>query len=1241
MTQDISDRDFHALVDEHLRRYMNSAHINSFDFFTSVGIEQIFNEFAFSFTIPYERKQTEEDLKIMQITADVRFHNASFLKPYIDDYDTGNRHMLTPNYALLNGYNYSSPLMAGFTIKARADMNVGDEPIIRTEVEKEHHIANIPILVGSKYCHTRAMSKMARLKCGDDWHDIGGYCILKGKKGISGEWVIDLVESRAYNNPYVFYNLGHEKNISQLEFISKPGDGVENSSQIKLHHFITGHIYIDFSSPPNLADVHIPVHIIFRLFGMINDREIVENIIQKDVTDDTFNYVTNYMIDALNRSFTVPDPNFGSNHFRIIDHADIVSLVAKSISSAKKSSSGLEDKANAAIEGNLKVNILSILDKHLFPHLGITPDARHNKMRFLGHLIHKLLSVELNIIPSADRDTLETKRMNPAGSAYTKTFKTQFNLAIVQPIKLQLKKDFKASPFSQVQLKQSIKAAINSQDLERNLIQAITAGSDEIKIGNKEMKNRLASEMLYRKNHLNYLTTLRVIRTQQSQSSSKSTRASEMRMVHGSYVGYYCVVQSAATGGNVGLVKQQACLSCVTESCSSELMKDILRRDTEDLIPYDKVFPTQIYYENLTAVFVNYYPVGYCRRPFKFVQKYREMRRGYIDGKHTGRPRINSSVTIYWDTRANEILFWCDADRMLYMLLVVRNNTELDEIGQAMIGSKYDAFNNPPHPGANHFEQRLVITDTDVAAVREGRKTLEDLQREGKIEYISPDESSNYLVAQDVKTLMENRYNPLVRYTHCSINVSAMGLAALTSPYGDRNQPTRNIYQTNQVKQACGLPTLNHHLRMDKHFFVQHYVQEPLIQTIINKHIYPCGMNCIVGILAHTGYNQEDSIIINKSSANRGMFSTMATHIYSTKIDDGESLGLPSIGVTSNIDPDANYSKLQKNGLIAEGTVVYKNDVLISKYAVIPKNDSNYTYKDLSQIYTSDEPAIVQRVIHGPNQDNDILVQVKLISTRPLDIGCKFSSRAGQKGEVGMAVMSHDMPYSANGLVPDLIINPCAIPSRMTIGQLLEGLMGKLCAILCRYADATIFTEEIGNVKSIGDALEKLGFNRHGLEKLFNGFNGRWIDTEVFITPTYYQLLQKFAIDDMYVVSSGPTCILTHQPMEGVSKSGGLRIGEMEIWTMATHGSGHAIMEKMRDDSDGYDMYVCANCGKLPVVNEEQKIFRCNVCQMNKREPNIQKIRSTWSSKLLMQEIESTGINVELELKKYQNEVNM
>lgn len=1253
----VSEEDLIAVIDSEVdQNTLVGHHINSFNNFMSTGINQIVTQlFQVEKTIQNERTKTIEDNEIGIINFVVKFTDIKSSKPTTRLHISGKQNPLMPNLARKHNLNYSAPLMVDATITAKAYLKDGTlEPRVRVEEIKNFQIASIPIMIGSKSCHTGELSREARKFAEEDPNDLGGYFILKG-----GEWVISMIETRLFNHEHVFRNVGHEKEIARLEFISKPGDAYENSSELIMRYVTNGNIYLTFTSNSYLKLLNIPFYIVFRLLGMTTDKEIIDNIVygysyssymegnQKDVVSD-------YMLQVLKKAIRASDPDFGEAA-NITDQGRLLEYFSRRTSILHQAKAALP--TGSAIDENLikylNANILKLLDKHMFPHIGLAADTRHRKLRYLGHLIHKLLLVEMQIVASTDRDSLKNKRINAAGRAYAKSLKTQYNLTVIQSIKKKLTKDFKNMPFSQVPLAQSFKSAIHGPDLEKALIQAIVTGNKELTVKNRQIPNRLASEMLHRKNQLNFLSTMRVIRAPSTSASKQDQRADEMRRVHPSYTGFICPIQSADTGEQVGMVKQLALGASIVEASSSELLKEALLKDPE-IIPLEKVYPEKIHEFSLTKVLVNGDWIGCCFDSPRIVRKYKEIRRGYRctsstnissykDGSYTyvGNANridgIDTMTTIHWDTDSNEINFWVDAGRMMRPVLIVRNNGELDSIGRDVFGFAYDPIKDPQPieeapdkpkklvPGC--FVQDIILTKDIINQLMRKKMTVHNLHELGIIDYISPEEMENCYIAPSLDVLKENQTNPLQQYTHCEIPASLIGLPALTCPFANHNQTPRITFQSNQVKQTCGWYSLNWPYRIDKHAFLQYYNEVPLIKTLANKYIYPNGRNTITGIGCFGGYNQEDSLIYNKSGAERGNYKGIASNFIKTEIEKDEKFGNPDESNTIIDQKHANFSKIY-GGFPKKGTMIEKDDAIIGKVIELQKPIDHKLYKNTSILYPYSEPAMVDMVIRARNQDDQEFAKIKFSSVRTLGIGDKFSSRAGQKGVTGMGYNQCDMPFTSQGIVPGLILNPHAIPSRMTIGQLIEGLAGKRAAIAGSTGDATIFKKV--DLNAIGDELEALGYDRYGTEHCYDGRTGEPIDKELFITPTYYQRLQKFVIDEVYSISTGPTCVITRQPLEGKSNKGGLRIGEMEKDVVISHGAGHFIMEKFRDDSDGFDVYVCRTCGRRPVVNEEINKALCKTCQSAKLDDDIVKVRSTWASKLFWDELESCNIGVNL-----------
>lgn len=1250
----IISEDLRAIIIDKLDRYGPIAHhIDSFNVFISVGLPQIVTQlFSINEEIQNQRDKTPEDRKIKTIEINVKFTKATVGKPSMLMPQSGKSIPLSPAEARKRDLNYSAPLDISAIVTAKAYLHDSSEPIVRVGEIKDYKIATIPTMVRSNNCHTSSqnMTADALENMQEDALDHGGYFIIKG-----GEWVIDIMESRRFNYPHHFRNIGHKKEIVRLELISKPGDDYENSREIRIKLLTTGEIVINLTSAPELKEgqnaIDIPFYIIFRIFGWTSDREIFDNILFK-YTDEHGkpDIVSSHMQQILENALKANNDKFGKAA-HITERSELIEFFAKrtSVKMYRGAAFSDENQMDESTRRYINDSTLKVLDENILPHIGLASDSRHMKLRYLALLIRKVLLVEMRIVESTDRDSLKNKRLYPAGRNYAKVFKTQFNIAIVEPVKKYLTAQFEKTPFTDVPLVEAFKNAINGPELEKALKQAITTGDKEIVIKSRTVPNRLASEQLHRKNQANVLSTERVIRVPNSSSNKQNKRADEMRRVHPSYINSICPIQSADTGAQVGLVKQLSITAIISESGNSMELKDQLRED-ELVIPIERVFREQIAEKNLSLIMVNGDWIGCTEKGPWLIRKYIECRRGWNmsslrskDGQYTwshvygddgersyGKSKINEFVTIYWDTDVNEIHFTIDAGRCLFPMLIVRNNDELDVIGQQILGSKYDPYKN------TGFVQDVIITKEIITKIMRRELSVMDLHKMGYVDYLSPEELEKSLVADSIEELQQNRNNPLLRYTHCQIPEAIMGLIALISPYAHKNEPTRTCYETNQAKQTDGPYALNWPFRWDKHAFYQYYNEVPLVSTLVNRYIYPNGLNVIVAIQIYNGDNQEDSILVNKSAADREMYSGSWFNIFKAELETGERFGNPEEYKTQNMKKHANYGLLE-NGFPKKGQIINKGDVIIGKSIKVQGAKDERVFKDTSIIYTEHEEAIVDAVVHDvKNAEEKHIAKVKISTVRKLGIGDKFSSRAGQKGMTSMEYAQMDLPFTERGEIAGLIINPHSIPSRMTINQLLEGQAAKLAALKGVIMDGTIYTKN--DPYAIGLELEKLGYDYRGTEVMYNGFTGQFMDLRIFMTQCYYQRLQKFVVETVYSVSSGPTNLITRQPLEGKSNNGGLRLGEMEKDTLVVHGSGRFISSKLRDDSDGFDIYVCGNCGKLSIVNETIGLQKCKMCG---DDAEIYKVPSAWASKLFIQELESMSVGCRLGLRPYWFEERM
>ena len=504
------------------------------------------------------------------------------------------------------------------------------------------------------------------------------------------------------------------------------------------------------------------------------------------------------------------------------------------------------------------------------------------------------------------------------------------------------------------------------------------------------------------------------------------------------------------------------------------------------------------------------------------------------------------------------------------------------------------------------------------------------------MEYIDPGETeSAYICMKAADAVAEGAPN----YTHAEIHPSTiLGTLASNIPFPDHNQSPRNSYQCAMGKQAMGIFALNFRERFDALEHLLCYPQVPFVSPFMSKfygaQTMSSGQNIVVAIMTYTGYNQEDSVMINRGALDRGLFRSIFYRTYKDEERKNQSSGeeerfqRPDTTITKQMK-NANYDKLDETGFVPEQTFVNTDDILIGKVVplrvptgmVIPAGAKKF--RDVSRTMRNNEVGWVDRIFRNRNGEGYSFAKVRMRQDRIPEIGDKFSSRHGQKGTVGMILNTEDMPQTASGIVPDIIINPHCIPSRMTIAQLMETLLGKMGCELGCLGDGSPFNDVTleGIAKIMRD---QLGMEPHGNEILYNGFTGRQMETSIFMGPCYYQRLRHCSADKMHSRSSGPLVMLTRQPAEGRAREGGLRFGEMERDCVAAHGITEFTKERLMECSDLFRCWSCQDCGLIAIVNPREGIWQCKGCGNT---TNFSAIEIPYAYKLLLQELETMSIS--------------
>jgi hypothetical protein len=471
-------------------------------------------------------------------------------------------------------------------------------------------------------------------------------------------------------------------------------------------------------------------------------------------------------------------------------------------------------------------------------------------------------------------------------------------------------------------------------------------------------------------------------------------------------------------------------------------------------------------------------------------------------------------------------------------------------------------------------------------------------ENKGIVDYIDTSEEEVALIATRPEQIKDNKF-----YTHSEIDPSLMfGVMGNSIIYPEANQLPRDVFSCGQSKQAVSLYHSNYQLRLDKMGVVLNYGQVPLVKSRYLQYIcneeQSYGVNAIVAIMSYTGYNVEDAILINEGSIKRGLFRTTYFTTYEAREESSKVSGNNVNSFFTNIESKENvsrlkegfdYSKLDAHGLVKENTEIDDRVVLIGQ--VTSTTDNKGEYIDNSKTTKKGQLGFVDKSFISEGEEGFRIAKIRVREERLPAIGDKMASRAGQKGTLGLIIPEEDMPFTADGIRPDLIINPHALPSRMTIGQLIECLLGKACTMYGGYGDCTAYATKGANYETYGHMLTKMGYHNSGNQILYNGFTGAQLFSEIFIGPTYYMRLKHMVKDKINYRATGRRSALTRQTNQGRANDGGLRIGEMERDGIMAHGLSYFLNESYMVRGDEYYMAVCNKTGAIAVYNPERNLF--------------------------------------------------
>ena len=995
---------------------------------------------------------------------------------------------------------------------------------------------------------------------GECKYDPGGYFIINGsEKTVLGQ-------ERAAENKIQIFNIS--KNNTKWEFMAEiksvPTFKCISPKQLIMYISDKTNDYNIYLSIPRVKKP-IPLLVVFRALNIISDKDICKKIVL-----DIDNPVNKKILYRLSGSIV--------DGYDIKSYDDAIQYITSNVMFTPinmDKESGQQKKREFAID---------VVENDLFPHCR----SKNEKIYFLGYMANKLIKASLGWSKLDDRDDYKNKRIDLTGTLLNNLYRNYFNKLVKDMIKQTIRElnigSWKSNDdYLNIINRTNIYKIIKSTTIENGIKRSLSTGDFAIK---QNSSNKVGvAQVLNRLTYISSLSHLRRINT----PIDKSGKLIPPRKLHNSTWGFLCPAETPE-GQSVGVVKNLSYMTNITMPSITSVLYDIIE---PKLVPLE--IDDKIEYFDKVKVFINGNWIGITETPYELFKELKAK-------KYLG--IINIYTSIIFSYKDKEIKICNEAGRLVRPVLRVEDNKTL------LNSDIVNAINS------NELSwDDLLYKDTSI------------------IEYIDPEEQNMSMISLKYEELKKEKQGFIYKYTHCEIHPSTIfGILASCIPFPEHNQSPRNTYQCAMGKQAMGVYVTNFNNRMDKTSYVLNYPHRPLVDTrimnLIKLNEIPSGIPVIVAIMTYTGYNQEDSIMFNQGSINRGLF--QATIYHTEKDEDKKLHGDDEVRCKPDKNKTkstkfGNYNKLNTKGVIPENTLLENRDVIIGKIIPIKENRNDHTkvikYEDDSKVYRTNEQCYVDKNYIDRNGDGYSFCKVRIRTVRQPVIGDKFSSRHGQKGTIGNIIPEKDMPFTESGIKPDIIINPHAIPSRMTIAQLKETLLGKVLLELGLFGDGTSF----GNldIKTISSELLKLGYEKNGEELLYDGISGKQIETAIFMGPCFYQRLKHMVLDKTHSRAIGPMVSLTRQPAEGRSRDGGLRFGEMERDCMISHGASKFTKGRIYDASDKFEVYTCNRCGMIAALNNDVHIHICRTCE---NRTDFKLVKLPYSCKLLFQELITMNI---------------
>jgi len=1088
------------------------------------------------------------------------------------EYIEGSSSYMYPNIARLKGFTYGSCIYTNIGVIFK-DNETGE-----THVKNFHkvNIGLMPIMVKSKLCILNNLDSVRLSELGECPFDPGGYFIIKGKEKVflsQEKKINNILYINSQNDPKVpiqavLMSVSKEgfqssrRNVIALNRVIVPYDPI-NSDIAEISKKYVYRITVRILGIDNM----IPLFVLFRALGVQSDKDILSLII----------YNT--------------------------DPPDLNKRLMNELSAAMKDTGPIYNQKTAMkylashTKGKEIINVIDILANNFAPNY-IKNDE---KAFYLGYAVRKLLMTRMGIVKETDRDSYSMKRIDLSGSLLLELYRELW--AIFQRnVSLKIDTDFK---FHFKDYGNDIKNLINDDNSAKvfnpKTMDVIVKSFGSVFGTGLSGRQGIVQDL----NRNAMLGTLSHLRRLSNPLPPGSTSIGP-RKLHNSQWGFVCPSESP-DGGNVGIINHLSITTQVSFNVSEVGINDALIDN--GMIQIGDMISSEL--SEMCKVFLNGKWIGVHSRPDFLYKVMRLLKLNSIIHLHT---------SIYWDISLNEIYLFCDSGRLLRPILALKKMGKLTS--NELIEGNIETLSSWNHliRGGHMYKLYPEMSVYDEMYHQDEFMKIKDKHEDwlayledniAHIEYVDPLETEGFFIAKGIHSLDMN-------YTHSEIHPSLM-FSALTVniPFPEHSQYPRNVFSCQQTKQAVSLYSSAYNTRIDTFSHILNYPQKPIVTTRFKKYTdvdkLPYGVNCIVAICSYTGYNQEDGLMLNKTSIERGMFNSLYYRGYTdSEESDGSKrvfFGTPDAYSDVKKSKTLNFDKLDKNGIVKEGEYVTDSDVIIGKVQEETNIDGKRVNRASGKTVNFSTSGIIDKVIVTKNKDNLRSAKIRVRKNKIPTVGDKYASRPGQKGMCGLVLEQEEMPFTKDGIVPDIIINPHAIPSRMTINQLLECVLGKSACLGGFLGDSTAFQNN--DVNDYAELMKKYDYDEWGNEVMYSGITGDQIKTSIFIGPTYYTRLKIMVADKMHSRGEGPMQALIRQPAAGRSNNGGLRIGEMERDSILAHGISGFMRESMMERSDKYACNINSTTGLIASGEETDEIV---------------KVEMPYAMKMLLQELQTMSI---------------